>query len=686
VPSFDAYHKWLGIRPEEQPANHYRLLGINLFEGDADAIASAADQRMAHVRSFQTGKHTAFSQRILNELASARVCLLNPEKKAAYDQTLRAQLTPSPPNPPATQPMKPPTVVEPSSLLDFGFTPTYKKQYKKPTRSWMPWAFVGVGGLVAAGLLLAIAGNRRDEQKAAKVPPSRIVESQPATEVEQEVVNSPDDEVQVTKKPKVDRKPETTKPELTLLEDTSPLPEVEPPAVDEETAAENRTLDADGSVARMPDGPVVGLRQSDTLDLELLKKLAERARTAKQHLSVAERAKAFAEEAVGNNNVAAAEQLKQMARAETGKTRRVDGKSRDADDDTPAANARRKGLEWLISQQQDDGHWTFTANPNPGNLANSPCCATAMALIPLLRAGYTHREGEHREVINKGLKFLSKSMAVNSNVGKLFEPGSRMYGHAICTIALCEAYARTRDKRLRDTAQAAVNFIVYAQDPKGGGWRYEPRQGGDTSVTGWQLAALSVAQAAKLPIPPVTFAKADGFLDSVQMGEGVSYKYRPDDTGGPANTAVGLLCRIYLGCKKDHPALQRGMGQVSDAGPSPDNMYFNYYGTQLLRHAQADRWLKWRTKICDQLVLAQSIQEDSKGSWYFPNGSLGTAEGGRLYFTSMAVMILQFCEPTNQSEGSRNCQDNSPPRALEAVFTPASWRRISSNDSNSDNF
>ena len=105
---------------------------------------------------------------------------------------------------------------------------------------------------------------------------------------------------------------------------------------------------------------------------------------------------------------------------------------------------------------------------------------------------------------------------------------------------------------------------------------------------------------------------------------------------------MGLLCRIHLGYKKDHPALRRGMDQVGDQGPSPDNMYFNYYGTQLMRYAQADRWLKWRSKIRDQLVTAQSIQEDSKGSWYY--GSMGSAEGGRLYSTSMAVMILQFCE------------------------------------------
>jgi len=90
--SFDPYHKWLGISPKDQPPHHYRLLGIDLFESDPDVISSAADQRMGHVRVFQTGKHSALSQQILNEIAGARVCLLSPEKKAEYDRRLRAQL------------------------------------------------------------------------------------------------------------------------------------------------------------------------------------------------------------------------------------------------------------------------------------------------------------------------------------------------------------------------------------------------------------------------------------------------------------------------------------------------------------------------------------------------------------------------------------------------------------------
>lgn len=91
---FDAYHKWLGIPPQEQPPNHYRILGLGLYESDRDVISNAADRQMAHVRTFQSGPHGEASQKILNEIAAARVCLLKKESKAAYDQALKKQLAP----------------------------------------------------------------------------------------------------------------------------------------------------------------------------------------------------------------------------------------------------------------------------------------------------------------------------------------------------------------------------------------------------------------------------------------------------------------------------------------------------------------------------------------------------------------------------------------------------------------
>jgi hypothetical protein len=91
-PSFDPYYKWLGIPPDEQPPNHYRLLGITEFETDPDVVQAAADQRMAHLRTYQTSRHSEWSQRLLNEVSAARICLLNLSKRTVYDEQLKSAI------------------------------------------------------------------------------------------------------------------------------------------------------------------------------------------------------------------------------------------------------------------------------------------------------------------------------------------------------------------------------------------------------------------------------------------------------------------------------------------------------------------------------------------------------------------------------------------------------------------
>ena len=86
---FDPYHKWLGIPPEEQAPNHYRLLGVPLFESDPDVIDGAAEQRTIYLRTFQTGPNAELAERLLNEVSEARICLLIEADKASYDQQLQ---------------------------------------------------------------------------------------------------------------------------------------------------------------------------------------------------------------------------------------------------------------------------------------------------------------------------------------------------------------------------------------------------------------------------------------------------------------------------------------------------------------------------------------------------------------------------------------------------------------------
>lgn len=89
---FDPLAEWLGIPASEQPPDHYRLLGLAPFESDVGAIERAADERMALVRRRQTGPRGAATQKVLNRLAAAKQCLLDPATRSAYDAAIRGQL------------------------------------------------------------------------------------------------------------------------------------------------------------------------------------------------------------------------------------------------------------------------------------------------------------------------------------------------------------------------------------------------------------------------------------------------------------------------------------------------------------------------------------------------------------------------------------------------------------------
>jgi hypothetical protein len=309
--------------------------------------------------------------------------------------------------------------------------------------------------------------------------------------------------------------------------------------------------------------------------------------------------------------------------------------------------AVERALQWLARHQNPDGSWTFdhTKNQcqgrcgNPGNITKGDLGATALALLPFLGAGQTHKDGKYQRTVQMGLYYLVNNMKLDANGGSMMDEGV-MYSHGIGAICLCEAYAMTQDRGLMNPAQQALNFIVYAQDKVGGGWRYAPGQPGDTSVVGWQLMALKSGHMAYLNVPPQTIEGISNFLNSTQADSGAAYGYT-----GPGNglgtTAVGLLCRMYLGWKKEHPALERGCDRLGRSAPSEGNVYYNYYATQVLHHFGGETWEKWNKVMRDYLINTQSKDGHEEGSWFFKGGDHGAERGGRLYITALCCMTLE---------------------------------------------
>ena len=309
-------------------------------------------------------------------------------------------------------------------------------------------------------------------------------------------------------------------------------------------------------------------------------------------------------------------------------------------------------LKWIAEHQALNGGWTFAHSEichgqcdGSGDMAFATNAATAMAILPFLGAGQTHMEGQYKETVHKGLLFLINRMQLTAGQvpsGSWHEPGGTMYSHGLAAIAVCEAYAMTRDPDLLTPAQLSLNYLIASQDPHGGGWRYQPRQPGDTSVVGWCVMALKSGRMGNLIVPEETFVSAKRFLNAVSTNKGAYYGYDKPIAklgGRRATTAVGLLCRMYMGWPKEHPGIQDGVEYLAKIGPDPDDLYYSYYGTQVMRHYGGPDWEKWNAQLRDKLIRSQVAQGHAAGSW--PPTGAHSEKGGRLYSTSLATMILE---------------------------------------------
>ncbi len=312
---------------------------------------------------------------------------------------------------------------------------------------------------------------------------------------------------------------------------------------------------------------------------------------------------------------------------------------------TEAAVAR--GLKWLARYQNEHGSWSLDAfhlapratGNETGQGGPSDTAGTALALLPFLGAGQTHKEGQYSGVVLSGLQWLIDNQRSD---GDLSGDGiGRMYAHGQAAIALCEAYGLTRDERLREPAERSLNYIVKAQHPAGG-WRYEPGMAGDTSVVGWQLMALRSGTMAYLIVPPRTFAAAGRFLDDVAVdARGSRYSYMPGGGPTPRMTAEALLCRQYLGWPRERAGLQAGVDYLERNPPNPrrPDIYYWYYATQVMHHMGGSTWERWNRRMREVLVDSQENKEPHAGSWA-PRGEF-SSQGGRIYMTALAICTLE---------------------------------------------
>ena len=225
--------------------------------------------------------------------------------------------------------------------------------------------------------------------------------------------------------------------------------------------------------------------------------------------------------------------------------------------------AVERALDWLNRHQDQDGRWNggtakdrdnspkkgeenFTVHCGTGDLCSGEClyydadtAMTGLALLAYLGAGYTHTNGKYAPTVGRGLQFLLLTQRPDGDL-RGEARGVGMYCHAMASLALCEAYALTRDPRLRDPVTRAVGYLARARAIDGRSWRYEPRaKGGDTSLLGWAIMVFKSAKVSGIDVPADIPSGALAWLRSVADGgdEGLA-RYRPfeDDSAVPPKT------------------------------------------------------------------------------------------------------------------------------------------------------
>jgi hypothetical protein len=315
--------------------------------------------------------------------------------------------------------------------------------------------------------------------------------------------------------------------------------------------------------------------------------------------------------------------------------------------------AVQAALRWLSSNQEPDGRWeakryeagrdTMTdgrSRPNAGLEADAGM--TGLALLSLLGAGHTHHHGPYQENVRRALEFLLAIQAPSGSLAGGADIFAAMYCHGMATFALGEAYGMTGDPRLEQPLRRAIGYTVAAQDPLGGGWRYRPRDPGDTSQLGWQLMALRSAELAGIPIPGPTRANAIRYLQSVAAGQrGGLASYRPRERVTRTMTAEALFCWQLLGMTRQHPAGNEAadflLGDLP--GQGPPNFYYWYYATLATFRLQGRHWERWNDALRTHLLATQQRTEPLAGSWD-PDPVWG-GYGGRIYSTSLATLSLE---------------------------------------------
>jgi hypothetical protein len=210
----------------------------------------------------------------------------------------------------------------------------------------------------------------------------------------------------------------------------------------------------------------------------------------------------------------------------------------------------------------------------------------------------------------------------------------------------------------------AVDFII-ANQADDGGWGYSPNKKEEScsSISGWQILALAMAQKAGCNVPNDVVEKLCVFYRSMipefEGGTKVNAETTLEQSQTPYPTelvtAFGTLLREFLISKPD-PVDERYISQASlrlvnnarEEWKKPEEIMrapdFNtwFWASLVLHQRGGKEWNEWNEIVRDEIVRTQCHEGSKRGSWdaerdfIFERGI-----SGRIYATALCALTLQ---------------------------------------------
>ena len=305
-----------------------------------------------------------------------------------------------------------------------------------------------------------------------------------------------------------------------------------------------------------------------------------------------------------------------------------------------------RALAWIAGQQDPSGMWRAASQRGDDRLDAG---VTAICLLALLWDGNTPFSGEHADAVARGLRWFVAEQNLGAGI-LTTSPLEATYEHALGTLVLADAAARTGLPVLRQSCHRAVDYLTAVQRFDGA-WAPSPEgPNGHPVATAEALVALWRARAAGIGVDDRVIENGLSWL--LKRADRTTGETAGEDLGfllphsSAAATAAALVARLLTIPKPDEdPLVERQLKWLAGRPPvafpdldesDPHYVLLGSYAALLRSEAE---WTEWNAAVKKLVLDTQIDRGDLAGAWDMRGRHART--GGGLWTTALSALTLE---------------------------------------------